>query len=206
MPLYNKHEIDNDTSLLIWKIDEEYDVLLSSVKLGKNSINRIEKFLSEKRKIEFLATRMLLQELDYSDLDLKYNNDGAPYLKDKFISISHTNEFAAIIISNKKVGIDVEKNRTQIFRIAHKFVNDEEKASFDTESLEVLSIIWNCKEAMFKLCDKTGIDFRKNLNITNINLGDRTINAELIFDDKKQALKGKIDIFNEHTLVYLMID
>ena len=206
MPLYYKNIIDSSTTLLIWKIEEDFDFLFSSVNLKATSISKLEKFSSNKRKIEFLATRKLLEEFGISDFDLSYREDGAPLIKDGYISISHTSDFVAIIISSKKVGIDIERNRQQIFRIAHKFLNTDEKTKFDTDSLEVLSVIWNCKEAMFKLCDKSGIDFRENLNVSLIDFESKQVTSELISDDKKVNVTGKLDIFDNHTLVYLMID
>ncbi|MCK5906402.1 MAG: 4'-phosphopantetheinyl transferase superfamily protein [Flavobacteriales bacterium] len=205
MPLYSKNKIDSSTTLLLWKIEEDYDTLFSSVKLQPDSIKRLEKFSSTKRKIEFLATRKLLEEVGLSDADLSYRNDGAPLIKGKFISISHTSDFVAIIVSNKRVGIDIERNRQQILRIAHKFVNEEEKNKFDVDSLEVLSIIWNSKEAMFKLCDRTGIDFKDNLNVSKIDFDDKIVEAELSFNEDKIEVKGRLDIFANHTLVFLMI-
>jgi len=204
MPLYSKNKIDSNTILLLWKIEENFDTLFSSVKLQSESLKKLEGFSSVKRKIEFLATRKLLEEVGLTDADLSYREDGAPIINGKYISISHTSDFVAIIVSDKKVGIDIERNRKQIFRIAHKFVNDEERQKFDTDSLETLSIIWNCKEAMFKLCDKTGIDFRENLNVTDINFDNKNVEAELIFANEKTKVNGKLDIFSSHTLVYLM--
>jgi len=204
MPLYSKNKIDSSTFILIWKLEEDFDSLLSSVKLQPKSLNKLEEFSSMKRKIEFLATRRLLQEVGFSDLDLNYRDDGAPILINKFISISHSSEFVAVIISDKKVGIDIEKKRNQIFRISHKFVNENEKAKFDIDTLEVLSIIWNTKEAMFKLCDKSGIDFRENMNVSEIDFESKEVKSELIFGDEQIKMKGKLDIFENQTLVYLM--
>ena len=206
MPLYSKNIIDISTTLLVWKIEEDFNSLFSSVKLNPNSIARLDSFSSNKRKIEFLATRKLLEEIDISDFDLTYREDGAPLIKDGYISISHTSDFAAIIISDKKVGIDIEKNRQQIFRISHKFLSTYEKTKFDVDSLKVLSIIWNCKEAMFKMCNKSGIDFRENLNVLSIDFEMEQVKSELIFEDKRINVSGKLDIFSNHTLVYLMID
>ena len=206
MPLYSKNKIVSNTDLLIWKIEEDFDSLFSSVFLTPESLKRLEKFSSEKRKIEFLTTRKLLQEIGLSDSDISYREDGAPVIKSGFISISHTSEFVAIIVGDKRVGVDVERNRQQIFRIAHKFVNSDEEKLFDTSSLEILSVIWNIKEAMFKLCDKTGIDFRKNLNVTNIDFTSNMVDGEIIFDNEQLAVSGKLDIFDNHTLVYLMIN
>ena len=204
MGLYSKKIINNSYTLLIWKIDESYDELLNGLVLRNESVERLEAYGSEQRKKEFLATRWLLKEMSLSDRDLDYNSDGAPLLKDKYISISHTSNYVAVFIGETRVGVDIERNRQQIFRIAHKFVNKEEKEKFDTTSLEILSILWNTKEALFKLCERTGIDFRKNMNVNKISLEDRIVESELVFEDKKIKIEGLLDIFDEHTLVCLM--
>ena len=206
MPLYSKKSIDKDTVLVVWEISEPFDELINQVDLNPLSKIRVDKFTSEKRKVEFVCSRIILQEMGYSDFDLTYREDGAPLLKGKYISISHTSEFVAVIVSGKKIGLDIEKNRKQIFRISHKFISAEEANMFDSTSIEILSIIWNCKEAMFKLCDKTGIDFIKNLHVTSISLESSSVEGKLIFDNEIKMVKGKIDIFSNHTLVYLMIN
>jgi phosphopantetheinyl transferase len=49
-----------------------------------------------------------------------YYDEGKPHLKDdKYISISHSHHFSAIIVS-KSVGIDIELQREKIIRIADK--------------------------------------------------------------------------------------
>jgi phosphopantetheinyl transferase len=74
----------------------------------------------------FISVRKLLQEAGYNDLDLYYDELGKPHLKDdKYISISHSHHFSAIIVSNKSVGIDIELQREKIIRIADKFVDQE---------------------------------------------------------------------------------
>jgi len=204
MPLYSIKKIDSSTTLAIWKIEEDFDSLLSSVTLNSKSMERLEVFSSDKRKLEFLATRNLFTKLGLSDSEVTYRDDGAPIIKDGYISISHTSEFVAVIISGKRVGVDIERKRKQLFRITNKFINDNERSKFDVKSLEILSVIWNSKEAMFKLCRRQGIDFRQNMNVTGIDFETKDVVSELIFDDKMIQVKGKLDIFGNHTLVYLM--
>jgi phosphopantetheinyl transferase len=208
MPLFKKINTDNNTHLLIWKIEESYNTLKSKIELKEDSKKKIEKFKSEKRKIEFLITRILLKELGFDDYDLKYKKSGAPYLhhSENFISISHSSEYVAVAVSNKKIGIDVEKNRNQIFRIIHKFINDKENKLFDSNNIEIVSIIWNAKEAMFKLCEKQGIDFKKNLIVTKIDIRKKNIKAELVFEDEIKKVSGQMDIFDNHTLVCVGFD
>ena len=55
-----------------------------------------------------------------------YDEFGKPHLKDgKCISITHSFIFSGVIVSDKEVGIDIEKQREKISIIAKKFVDYE---------------------------------------------------------------------------------
>ena len=81
---------------------------------------------SESHQKGFLSVRHLLRDVGYTDQDLFYDDYGKPHLKDgKCISITHSHNFSAIIVSDKEVGIDIEMQREKIRRIAHKFIDYE---------------------------------------------------------------------------------
>ncbi|MBQ0741343.1 4'-phosphopantetheinyl transferase superfamily protein, partial [Aquimarina celericrescens] len=79
----------------------------------------------------------------------------------KHISITHSFEFTGVIVSDKKVGIDIEKQREKIKLIAPKFTPIEEyKALGDGEDLiRKLTIVWGAKESLYKLYGKRGLLF-----------------------------------------------
>jgi phosphopantetheinyl transferase len=53
---------------------------------------------------------MLLQNIGYSDFDLFYDEYGKFHLHDgRHISISHSNDFSAVVISNEILGLDIEQ-------------------------------------------------------------------------------------------------
>ena len=75
----------------------------------------------------FVVDAALLLEAGYTDFDLFYDKFGKPHLKDgKEISITHSYNFSGIIVGNSPVGIDIEKQREKILRIARKFTPIEE--------------------------------------------------------------------------------
>ena len=101
MPLIKKIE-KNNYQIGIWEMSEslEHLYLLN---------NKFSKFRNINRKIEFLSTNLLLNELTPNS-KIFYNKYGAPQLKNNnFISISHSKDLVSMIISNKRVGIDIEK-------------------------------------------------------------------------------------------------
>ncbi|HNQ27892.1 MAG TPA: 4-phosphopantetheinyl transferase, partial [Aquaticitalea sp.] len=115
MPLYKTLNPNTFTTVKIWKITETYDELAKPVKLRKVSEERLKGMKSELHQRGFLSVRHLLAEFGYADEDLFYDDNGKPHLKDgKHISITHSFEFSAVIVSNNAVGIDIEKQREKI--------------------------------------------------------------------------------------------
>ena len=117
MPFFKEILLPNNTSVYLWKINEEISDLKQHLLLTEISTNRLAKMKSESHIKGFLAVRKLLNTIDYTDSDLYYDSFGKPLLKNgKNISISHSHEFACIIISDKNVGIDIELKNEKILK------------------------------------------------------------------------------------------
>ncbi len=130
---------------------------------------RFNGFASNSRKLEFLSVRALLADLLGKDARIVYNKNNKPFLKDgsRFISITHSHKLTAILTStNEKVGIDLEYMSSNIGAFAFKFLNRKEKVTKDSETRKYhMYIHWCAKESLYKICDKEGINFRKNITI-----------------------------------------
>ncbi|MGH2647862.1 MAG: 4'-phosphopantetheinyl transferase family protein, partial [Ginsengibacter sp.] len=86
-------------------------------------------------------------------------------------SISHCGNFAAAIVSKDKVvGIDVELVTPKIELIKNKFLSVKELKLLLTGSDELLTLLWSCKEAVYKWYGKGGVDFRSHIVIKNITV------------------------------------
>jgi len=169
MGCISKHYLNEFTILGVWKIEEDLNTLLESVVLDNGDLKKYKVFASTSRKLEFLSVRALLAELLGRDARIVYNKNNKPFLKDgsKFISISHSHNLTAILMSaNEKVGIDLEYMSTNIGRIAFKFINRREKITKVQENRRYhLYLHWCAKEALYKICDKEGISIKKNITI-----------------------------------------
>lgn len=186
MPLFKTINFNATTQILVWKITESYQELFDNVVVNDSNLIRLQGMKSQLHQRGFLSVRKLLQEAGYNDLDLYYDELGKPHLKDdKYISISHSHYFSAIIISNKSVGIDIELQREKISRIADKFV-DEEYSYLDKNDLESyikkLTVIWGVKEAIFKIRNEKGISFKDHIRVKEFEMDDLKAKAELRFD------------------------
>ena len=164
MPLYNTITVNPSTQILVWKITETFEELFGQVVLNDTNRIRLDGMKSEMHQRAFLSVRKLLQETGHTDLDLYYDEFGKPHLYDgKHISITHSHDFSAIIISDETVGIDIELQREKIIRIADKFC-DSEFQYLEPEKkqdyIRKLTVIWGVKEAIFKIRNEKGISFK----------------------------------------------
>lgn len=169
MGCITKHYLNEYTILGVWKIDEDVNTLMKFAILDTEDKKKYRVFTSTSRKLEFLSVRALLSELIGKEARIVYNKNNKPFLKDgsRFISISHSQKLTAILLStNEKVGIDLEYMGTNIGTIALKFINRKEKITKEPENRKYhLYLHWCAKEALYKICDKEGINMRKDITI-----------------------------------------
>lgn len=185
MPLYKTIIHDSNTEILVWKITETRDQLLAEMPLNENSKARLVGMKSVSHQCGFLSVRKLLQEKGYSDFDLYYDQFGKPHLNDgRHISISHSHNFSAIILSDQNCGIDLEMQREKIITIAHKFAEEESKflqAQNQVDYIRQLTIIWGAKEAVFKIRNEAGISFKDHIHLNPFRLESKVASAILKF-------------------------
>ncbi|WP_121964393.1 4'-phosphopantetheinyl transferase superfamily protein [Myroides sp. N17-2] len=199
MPLV-KEIVEVNIKVLVWKVEETFEELIQDVSMRPQTKERLEGMKSEVHQKGFIAVRQLLQYAGYSDLDLRYDENGKPSLIDgSYISISHSFEYASIIIGKENVGIDIEMKRDKIRRIASKFCNDSELALVDgaDDEVDMLTEIWCTKEAMFKMCESRSLSFKNHMLV---NLAEK----EAVVDNGvyKQVFTYSLVDFNNFTLVY----
>ncbi|TXG36865.1 4'-phosphopantetheinyl transferase family protein [Seonamhaeicola maritimus] len=188
MPLYKTIIPNSQTCVKIWKISESYKELMKPLALTVASQERVEDMKSEMHQRGFLSVRHLLREFGYQDSDLFYDECGKPHLKDgKQISITHSFNFSAVIISDLIVGIDVEKQRDKITIIAHKFIDYEndylnEEAS---DYIKKLTLLWCIKESLYKLFATPGLSFKDHCLVIPFNIEDQETTAWIDYKNKK---------------------
>ncbi len=160
------------------------------------------KFLSYKRKIEFLGIRYILKYLGIN-IKILYNKKRKPFFlknQSQYISITHSYEKTAIGISNYPIGIDIEKIREnkKIINIKKKFIRRDESSFIPTSFEEdYLYIIWCIKESLYKLDGGIYYNFLNNYKVSNFCINkDFIIQCWIIknsFSKKFCAFYRKID-------------
>lgn len=207
MSLYKTITVDPETKILIWKIEESFEKLSNNIKLTSFCQQRIASTKSDIHRRGFMSVRQLLALQGYEDHDLYYDEKGKPHLRDgKCISITHSFEFAAIIISNREVGIDIEKQREKILRIANKFTPlDEYRTLANTDAvIRKLTIVWGGKEAIYKSFGHKKVSFLQHINISDFDFDDGQTSGVVYFNGHKAQYKLYFLEFEGFTCVYAL--
>ena len=189
MPIFFQHQINETTRLGIWKIEENEDFFKYKVPLHRDVTH-------PHKRLQHLAGRFLLQFLfpDFPFGLIQIADTRKPFLPgDPYhFSISHCGDYAAAIVSkNSRVGIDIEIPVEKIARIKDKFLNDDEqqrwtsvmmsevrqniKQSDDAEKKVLLTLLWSCKESVFKWYGNGKVDFREHINLKEQDSVNETI-------------------------------
>ena len=191
MPFFYQQNINETAHLAIWSIQEPASFFETDIQLAVPIAN-------EERKIQHLAVRLLFKlMMPAADLNqLVMADNGKPYLIGLpfHFSFSHCKGYAACAVDDKPIGIDIEIIHPRILKVAHKFLNDSEKAMIanleQEDQLNQLAFLWAAKEAMYKKYEQLGIDFAKDFNILELTKGDRgTIPAAIVHKGNKIDLR-----------------
>lgn len=132
--------------------------------------------------------------------NIERNSSGKPFLTNSniFISISHTSNFYAIMVSNSVCGVDIELVSRKCIHLSNRFASQDEleicKEVFD---LNPALLIWCTKEALFKYLGRDGVDFKDDLKL--VGATQNTIKA--VADNDVVNLKWYIDN-NDLLVVY----
>lgn len=206
MPLYKTLTINEKTKVVIWKIEETIDDLLKGITLSQNSENRLQSMKSEIHQKGFLSIRHLLKEFNLQDTDLQYDEFGKPHLKDgRFISMTHSFQFTGVIVSeDKKVGIDIEKQRDKILKIAHKFTPIEKYKTIANVNalISKLTIVWGAKESLYKIFGKKKLLFLHHIYIEDFDFEDEKTTGIIRFEGKEASYDIEFLEFEDFTCVY----
>ena len=183
---------ENNSIIALWKNEESLAELLRL--MPHISVSHIK---NEKRKKEYLSIRILLHKISPKST-LSYNNYNAPELDEKqFISISHSDDLLAIMLSSKRIGIDIEKISSKALQVSSKFILNNKH---DELSKEKATLIWCCKEAIFKWYQKGGIDFKNDISLEKFHIKEKGKIKATLYNQKYTLNYTKLD---NHFLVYV---
>lgn len=206
MAIFFQHSINESTKLGIWKIEETESFFLGKVPLKQQVTHPY-------KRLQHLAGRLLLPELfdDFPLEEIMIADTRKPFLENEkyHFSISHCGNFAAAVASsNNRVGVDIEMVTPRLKTISHKFLTEEEKTYLDQWQelsalyLQMLTIIWCAKEAIFKWHGDGNVDFRGNIMLDGVIVfhSDEYITVPFLFN-KTEPVSLKVTARNFDNLI-----
>lgn len=160
--------------------------------LPEERVERIRHMKAEKSQWQSIAAGLLLEyafrKLGLSGKKLTFlkNADGKPYIKEVpklHYNLSHSGEYAALVIDEYPVGIDIEGKRERSQKLVKRFFSEEEKETLLNQwSEEAFIKFWTRKESFIKAA---GFGMRMPLD------GFSTVKEKVTVNEKMTA--GMVD-------------
>ncbi len=180
MPLILNKVTQGGMIIGLWETRETAEMLLQRVQTGAADMGFYANLKSEHRKLEWLAVRALLKEISGSMgvaaksggvPKIIYSANGQPHLEGSSagLSVSHSGPYAAIALHPSGIpGIDVEQIHPRLNNIAMRFLHASEKDFLDHRLLlEMLCVIWCCKETLYKVHSaERRLNFKENIIVS----------------------------------------
>ena len=129
----------------------------------------VERFSNCNRRREVLAWRAIVRRELGKQIAITYDEYGAPQVDvlDAHISISHSKERVAVLISDRVCAVDIEDALRDFRKVATKYLSDNEQAI--AEKYGLYAEMWSAKEALYKYYIKGGLDLVKDIVIREYN-------------------------------------
>jgi 4'-phosphopantetheinyl transferase len=163
------------SSLALWSDDLPPAQLESMLPKAEITNYGGQHFRLEKRRKEWLRTRILLDHLAPGS-PLSFLSNGKPVLSEKMhVSISHSGQVAAVVIANQAVGLDVQPIDPKLSKICSRFCNERDLALLNAGEVDHrLAMIWGAKEAVFKYYGER-VDFAGEMTMLPFSIHDDKI-------------------------------
>ena len=204
MPIIEDFAPFPNTRILIWQITETIDILLSKIQLDNSSQQILDLKKKEIHKKQFLAIRNILELMSSEKYLVSYSEIGKPYLNSrKNISVTHSGSYAALIVSDKQVGIDLEEFGEKIKKIEKKFLDVELDYPIDLSTSNLL-VYWNIKESIFKSLENKPMDFRKNIIVLPLEKENNKVKSWYINNDEIYSFCSYYKVSKNYTLAYVI--
>lgn len=143
---------------------------------SEDELQSVAGFSSFSRRAERLSWRIMLRRVVGRGVRIEYSSQGAPLLSEevvvnnyhyKYISVSHCRDMVAVMLSQQPCGVDIEQSGRDFGRVSSRYITQEERRLSDNPRFE--ATVWCAKEALYKLAQREGLDFRRDICITAVD-------------------------------------
>lgn len=203
MPLFYQADIDQHTRLGVWKIEEEEAFFLQYVP-------NPQQVTHPHKRLQHVAGRYLLQHLFplFPYHEILVAGTRKPFLPQEqyHFSISHSGNFAAAIVSQQhRVGIDIELYSVKTTLVKNKYLTEAEMQlitdGIAASNEQLYTLLWCCKEAVYKYWGAGGIDFKKHISIQKIHPEKQQI--DVLFSKQYAELLVQYSLLDTLSLAWI---
>jgi len=180
-------------------ISSDIDSLYSFCDLSDVDNMIISHSASLHRRLEILNVRALIKELGL-DIKITYKNR-KPICESGFISISHSDSLVAVIWNpDTEYAVDIEEISPRMTRIAYRAFSEKELA-FANNDITKLTLLWNCKECVYKIAGNKAVEFREQINVLPFREGEK-IYCELTDNNIISSFEFESGLISNHSFVW----
>ena len=168
--------------------DEELNSFYNKIPLIKRK--KIDKKITLSKKRSIIGELLLSQMIDYNNIDYFINDNGKPFIKNSKIyhNISHSHDYVITAISDKEIGIDIEKIRKTNSKTIERYATKKEKDYILSSKNDIekrIFEIFSLKEAYYKM-NGTSLDdaLKTEFIIKNnkVSCSNKNIKSKLLDD------------------------
>lgn len=168
MSMIESIQTSDDANIYFWKTTEDSSFFLNQMPWDDKQIRWLNSIHPQKKR-EYMASRYLIFTITGKlDAHLYKDESGKLHFQEEgeYLSVSHSGEYVALMVSKKPAGVDLQKYQDKIIRIADRFLNPNEKAwlhSIDAWNVQTLCTCWCIKEAVYKANGQKGVQFAQQI-------------------------------------------
>jgi len=163
----------NNNHIYVWIVISASSDLIKNPLFTIEELEDAHQLKNEKRKTEFLATRLALKNLFGKKTELKHHHSGRPYIKEvSHISISHSKNYIAIAFGEENIGLDIEEPIEKMLKLIPRILSEKEYCEFQKNpSIELACKLWGAKESALKYVGDKTLNYKEDIQIENIKSG-----------------------------------
>ena len=141
--------------------------------------------LSPARRAQWSSCRAILRHELGPEVAIRHAASGIPYLSGEresstYISISHSSEWVAVMLSCSRCGVDIESIERNFSRVAPRYISHDERQQLEERVGPCFeAVMWSAEEAIYKYANQPGLDFIRDLVVVDIDPAERVLRAEL---------------------------
>lgn len=191
---------------LVLRVERVSSTAEESPLLNDNDREHLADLVAPSRREQWATARMILRHELGNEAELRYASSGALVLSKPckgahYLSVSHSNEWVAVMLCGKRCGVDVESLGRHFSKVASRYITPEEREQFEEQVGEHFeALVWSAKEALYKYGGKEGLDFLQDMIITDIDTSSQTLGAELY---GLPTPRVRYQLLDDHILCYL---